>query len=990
MALLFVVGVLGLLAVVATALFHVTRAERIAAHRHLFGAKAMLLARSGLEETWARLDADQDPDDPSNRYAGEDWNGNGVLDGLEVGAQRYRVTAAGSHPDAESCPPAHALRPSFCLRGGFGGMPDLSAVQGRLRGKTGSLEPGADYATRVERGGIWVNGGDPATGPAVGYNATLRRMLGYLARAIEVESRGAYGLVEADGWALIDLRPSGGWESLEQIQRLAFPAAPLKADALRPYLACHAIPDLKVIRPHAPEGMESLHYESWERIKLAYPDRAGVRAPDFERSGGRVVGRAPVLFPWARRRVPVLTALFGNLGAVYLNEREAQVAGGGYGRGLDVVGVVERAAILLSWGADDVRRVIAHLTAYPHAIRDFSEWEAFCDSIALPQSHRDILKANFNPNSALNKFNPDRARARLVDKSDLLQYSTEWSFQPRTSVRCASVGRLLGPEGRILAERTLAVERAPDRTVTLTTQSEFVSEDLGRLDLVGDEGRPRQYGQVPFISESRGPVPTFGHRLALGGFLTGHSTGVALQTLPEPHRASPACWDGQICLSTLETRDGGWSDMTFLARWPERLDGDYSGGGGSLTAVRDVRHGPDDASLWDASSPGVIYPDGLYLEKGRQPGFHAAGNMHGQRGSLSYWMKPNYQVGVSDPMFRFHIHVNHTRVTPGYTACFLLGNMTQATSETTSEGFGFMWENALVQADQGKEKSTWTPMRVVEAHRWYLLTYFWDLRPPPPPQGDGNRGIRILVDRGQLPNDRNQPGTYALWNIDAPTVDFNQQLGGTSIFFLGRTGNDFTVLGLDGFAPPDATFDEFAVFDFMAGHNDNALGILRSETLAQERFVDGRYYKESRYEGLGHPMNTAAAYFSGPIPLGGAFLRRLSWTQIVPRGLKGPIGSSPEDGDSGPDGRILMELVDPSGTDYLRGSRGQPLVRESEHARGSPIRSRVESPFRLHAVFQPRLSRPEDTAILDPLVLDDVTVTYRGVDGSECLAWDLP
>ena len=82
LALLIVVGVLGILAVLAATFVTLARLERRASLQRLHATKALLLARSGLEDALARVSAGQDPEASVNRYAGEDWNASGVLDGL--------------------------------------------------------------------------------------------------------------------------------------------------------------------------------------------------------------------------------------------------------------------------------------------------------------------------------------------------------------------------------------------------------------------------------------------------------------------------------------------------------------------------------------------------------------------------------------------------------------------------------------------------------------------------------------------------------------------------------------------------------------------------------------------------------------------------------------------------------------------------------------------------------------------------------------------
>ena len=62
-------------------------------------------------------------------------------------------------------------------------------VEGRRLGYTGrlagDLAPDSNhFALKVDSGGLYVNGGDPASGSVFGYNAQLKRMLGTLAKAV--------------------------------------------------------------------------------------------------------------------------------------------------------------------------------------------------------------------------------------------------------------------------------------------------------------------------------------------------------------------------------------------------------------------------------------------------------------------------------------------------------------------------------------------------------------------------------------------------------------------------------------------------------------------------------------------------------------------------------------------------------------------------------------------------------------------------------------
>ncbi len=1050
-ALLVVLGVLGVLTILGVAFVVMAQLERRASQQRLNSIRAMLLARSGLEDALARLSAGQDPSLPSSCYRGEDWNGDGSLDGLEVADEVY-------HPgilDTDACPPAHALRPSFYARDGFG-MPVLVSVSGRRRGYSGKLAgqhapEGSHYAVRCFSGGIYVNGGDLSVS-GQGYNLVLRRILGTLAEAMDREDGAADGAPtgRAQGEWLVDARPRGGWTSLAAIRSEAIRQGVLATvEPLIPYLTTTAWVDRKVIRPNGTAALENLNPQTWADIRLGTqaggaPTRT---APGFElAASGGVLGRAPVDLAWARHRKPVLIALMEGLKGLYLDETTCT---GGQAGGPDNVGTLRSVEVELNWSlpSDSCRLAADRLLACTSDLSCWQDWDTFCDGIPFTgtsdqiQVRRDILKANFNPNSDLNKFNPDPSLARLSDKSDLLAYSTEFNLTPLGGQRVASVGRVLDASGRILAQRQLGVEIGGDSMVRLTTQSEFVAGDLGTLDVAGDETLWRQYGSPGYISESQGIDLTFGHRLNLGGYLNGNSRGVSLQTVPESHvvwtlpaTGRPAVYDGQVRLATLETADGGDyqtpavpGSLRFLARWGKGVDADV-GGSTANASPADTDQPPDANSLWDPAAPGVLHTDGLYIEKGRQPGYLAQGNLSAYRGTLSFWCKPNYdgtkasavpfveKYGMIDT--RSHLYFNNTRNdgTPSHSACFILVNDIevpgkvsghfQAPSTAGPRGLSFYTEPCFDMNDSssGAEQIEGTGVRPYLPRRWYLLTCLWDMT-----QSDGSLAYKLLVDRGIGSGNVSQPAPQYCGPFPPPGTDFTQPDGATTtsdvaslspaVFYLGRRGNldteqilapDVRLPSYQSFGTPDATFDEFALYDF--GPSTGTVGDAkeRTEKLALNRFEQGRYYKESNYVGLELVGNTAGEFVSAPLDLGAVRLTRLAWTQVVPRGLRGPAGSPAEAGDPGPDGRVLLELLDAAGDAYLPDAVGAPVYTRFTFATGHPVDRAIRSPFRLHAVFQPNLDNALATPILDPLALDDITVAYRRQAFPPILSWEAP
>lgn len=994
-----VCSVLGLLALLAVGFVVMVQMERKGSLMRLYATRALLLARSGVEDARARLQAGQ----AVPAYGGENWDGDaaGLLSPLEASQQTFHVTGAGSVADTAACPVAHSMRPSFFVKGP-GGAPALEAVDTRQRGYSGRLTAGS-YALKMapaER--LSVNAGDPASGPLVGYNAVWRRVLGTFAEAVDREDGVDDGMPvdEADGWALISARPPSGWRSLEQIRTLALGGSAAKLAALEGDLTLEVFADLKVIRPNPPAVLPLAGYKSWASIRGAHLSYPGVTVPDFERMpvapGGRVVGRCPVDLAWARTRRPVLQALLAGLEGVYLDESTAEPK-----VGADRIGHLRKVAVGNAWTAgDDCDVAVQALLTSTSILDTWQAWDAFCDTLAFsgtsdqPRARRDILKAQFNPNSVLNKLNPDATLARLVDKSDLSVYSTELSLPSRGGGRVRSAGRVLDARGRCLALKEVAAELAPDQRFRLSTQREFVAAGLGRLELAGDETSPRTYGDTPFITPSQGTGHTFG---AVYG-----AKGVSLQTLPEPHTAPPADCDGRIQLATVESY--AEPGMLFRASWDDAWDADVPS---AATAVSmDVALQPASTSVWAPGNPGTFLPDGAYVELDRTPGYPLAGNVAPTRGTASFWVKPNYDVtkcfpGLS-PFHRRHIYLNATRHTgiPSVTQCFtILNTLHSEPLNGHPYGFTLYWENVRASYppppppsgnDFGWEQNAGTPNRkdFILPHRWYLLTMMWDFEEP-----TGKQGSLVYVDAGlggSSPTniDRNDTTFYNITIATAAATPLTDPDGSAPAYvYLGRRGPGMGIVAtLDNasYGAPDATLDELLVYDFGTPAS-TAEG--PTSVLASQRFTEGRYYKESVYGGLGAAGNRAGEWFSAPVDLGNVVLTGLAWTQTVPRGLRAPAGAKPEDGDPGLDARILLELSDIPGTGIKADVSGIPLP-YAGCAAGSRLDRRVAGPFRLHAVFQPMLADPNARGIIDPLALDDVTLLYRPLGSDPVTHWE--
>ncbi len=1122
LALLVVLGILGVLSILTVAFVTLSRLERRASQQRIHATRALLLARSGIEDALARLSAGQDPSRTDTRYCGEDFDANGVMNaGLETAEQRYNPSAL----DTDACPLDQALRPSFFVhdRTGAGALPALLPLEEHWRGYSGRLSgndpsDGSRYALKISSGGFHLNGGKPGASSALGYNAVLRRILGTLCEAIDRDGGAAADgspVAEVDGFSLVDRRPSTGWESWTQVRDLALGGSRTKLAALQPYLALHAWVDRKVIAPNATAGMSDKDYRSWGEVKLDRAISVSGRAPDFERILGDIVGRAPVDLAWARIRKPALIALLAGLKGLVLDESTATPIASG-----DRIGTLRAVEIRLDWSlpTDDCRSLAGQILASTSDLATWDHWNAFCDSTRYPQTEaesqpalnaaqtaqdaaqtaldeaqaaldaaesayqsnrssenrrtlrdaedaydavayafslaqaalrqelaladgrmlplRSLLKANFNPNSDLNKFNPNASLWRPVDKSDLLVYSTEFNLLPSAGAQeLESTANVVGSDGRLLASRTLKATLSPPSLVRLSTQKEFVCEELGALGMPGDEQGARLPGGsgTPFLSRNRGLGKTWGHALSQPGL---DDKGVSLQTYPEPCAAElaggglsihPADYDGSVQLATVETREDEFylvdqhpplppvRDMKLLARYTAGLDLDVADAypaepdgrrnwpdlqqvtynGASPPALNELGNG-----LLHASRPNTLYPDGCYCERDRAPAYLDKGNADGFHGVVSFWIKSNH-LPPSTNTYRGHPFLKWTNFSAGIPLgnspdqFFFLGD---AADPDSGVGLYCQFEVGHHDSDISKEHC-FRPARVLAPHAWHLVTMFWDFRSPN--QHDTGE---LLMDAGLTSEDIAAEDVYRSSGGNDPSAAIDitvNDLYGPHRLGLGRgrpaAEGSMTFRSGSG---ADATIDELALYDF-GGASLRATpappaSVNSPGVLAANRFKEGRYYRESSYAGLlAIPgTHTAAEYFSAPIRLEGASrIKAIAWTQVVPRGLKAPLpplGQAGIDGDQGLDGTILLELADVAGTAYAKDASGSIIDTAFRNPSGTPVERSVSGPFRLHAVFLPNLADMGNTPILDPLALDDVTVIYEPLEGRRILSWVSP
>lgn len=554
----------------------------------------------------------------------------------------------------------------------------------------------------------------------------------------------------------------------------------------------------------------------------------------------------------------------------------------------------------------------------------------------------------------------------------------------------------------------------------LTTQREFLAEDLGDLQIAGDETDLRlpgyrKSGKAPFVTMSRGTERTWGHSLNVTGMYPGswmdgtvECQGMSLQTYPEPCvdpgtglQIAPADYDGAIALATIEAPgaysptddyyavDAPTRDMKMLARYTEDLDLDLYDSNvskaGNQPDARQVTKAELGNSLFSSVKPNSLYPDGCYMEKGFAPAYFDKNNADGYHGTMSFWVKTHYVRGgsVNDRGRRFIKWTGFKNPISDYQCpdqFFCLAHKGWFSSLV------FTFENGRGPADSGVEHEFSVPFFFGTRQPWRLVTLGWDFLTPDSCHHTGrlvlNAGGGGLADTTSNYTANNATVAPA----EAENITRADLFGEHTLTFGLRGPAQEVDVKTNMGTGPDVTIDEFAIYDFGGSTYVNGISTPadpRSRdaplVLAAERYKEGRHYKGSSYDSLnGSPAGgQAASYFTPPFRLpAGSVLHTLHWTWHRPASL--------------PDDYPEMELVTPDGADYLASqvsSRSTCAAGWSPDRQSWLARMPVGDPFRIHVVFRRRTEVGPDTPILESPVLDDITLFCSGSGGPRIEAW---
>ncbi len=976
LALLVVSGVLGVMAVLTICFVSMAQLERKASQRRIHQTQAILLARSGIEDALARLNAGQDAADPANAYRGEDWDGNGQLSVFEADQEIFRRTGAGTAPDTSTCPVEQAMRPSFFVRVPGADNPDTRSVDGRQRGRSGALstDGGLTYSLKVEdeSGKINVNGGfldaadrdnagagdgipdhrDPdvkltASLPgALGWNFQLCRILNVLGAEPEL------GMPNL-GNDILERRPLGGYASMLHLQSLLGTATDLS-----PYLTTSSWIDRKVLQPNG----YSYSGNAMNEIKV---QRTLVLDP---------AGRPPVNLNTASR--PVLRALMRGLWGYQRTDYSAPFSVPISPPGLGSAGIVNVF----------VDQMLIRRASLP--FRDRTDFSLFCDTLpplvtlaafpGLTPTYAsntvpylpDLIKANFDPNTALNKDLPDQLKFRFVDKSDLRIWSTEGCFEPTGLFRIAGLGRVRGRDGKLLAEHGLSLSVRIYDLLRQTTQKDFLAG--------------RRLEECHSLSSMGGVLRTTGAGASWPDWSGSPGQGLSTLSYPNPPTvpsADAADFDGYLGLATVEATPGEVPAGGAL-RFMHHLDDAWAADEGiDLARVPGPSDGkltaPLSGSVWPSAAgvePNTLRPDGLHIQRDRCPAFLASnmpaptvsGLNYYNRGVVGFWVKPSMTPGYH---FDFSIVKGAT------------DNPNQALLFRRSVPYGintlFDW---AVTLDNNMIQSPTYPSQEVRFNspadfprrapmlRWVLQTALFDT-------DETATGRELQFDLRSFdhvftrsPNPLNPPfNTTASENLCAydtvPGTAARMVLGAPGtwrIFACLSTSND--------------VIDEVCVCDFGDSWSVPSTPAALRDAWASARFNEGRYYKEDDATFLSTPLSP---------DVGSTRLLWARWTAYLPGEKRKEIeiaGNAIV--DRLPDSRLLNSAVELELLDSAGNFTSAPLQALTQ---GGTI-GRTLDAFRYRVTFKPNLPSLSDPVLESPF-FDDVTFAWQPASGPRVLVW---
>ncbi|MFH1228324.1 MAG: hypothetical protein V1701_10545 [Planctomycetota bacterium] len=637
-----------LLILIGTTLSTISRMDAELSKRYLDQLRARVLAQNGLVFAREQLQSINVRDfllekERTWQYYGEDLDANGRLD-------KNEDQNNSGYLDTIECLLKNALRPSFTSE------KLIYKSNGRYVGysaeSTASYSGGNDvYSLKVVdcNSQININATDNGT-------KQLLNNLGDILGIDAIKSEG--GKKGKLGTAIYQARANRakGFTTKEELQQF------LPADAynkIKDYVTLYARVDGKVIKPR-PYSTRPAPLKLGQEIFAWSELNPGIV---------EIEPRAPININSASKIV--LMAALANLEGTYLQQKfkvDAGIIEGGVDKPVEAftkTGIGVLSQVTLKWPEDRksiemiADRIINQRVKKPFL--EWSEFNRFCDGLVsdglfgrtdsqelldLARAKEDLIKANANPNTLFNKFNPDRIIYRELDKSDMISYTTEFCFAPGGCFEIESLGMVFRPVHKEGKSNKL---NAAD---TQILESEYLLRSVVEVFRVYNETSQNDFDRGMIAKAKKEHVGIYENK--------------TLVTYPEPPAAKRLSdCDGFIGLNNLESKSSSREKVTFQHHF-RGLKADYAKGSPDPVTYSGR---PSEGSVLTAvnGDTGNIYPDGIYSESGSCPAYAAQDNfvdglahekLYGSkrfRGTVSFWLKPNYRLDSSKPRVIFSL-----------------------------------------------------------------------------------------------------------------------------------------------------------------------------------------------------------------------------------------------------------------------------------------------------------------------------------------------
>ncbi|KAF0240655.1 MAG: hypothetical protein FD180_4827 [Planctomycetota bacterium] len=685
-----------------------TRLQPVAVRGQDGSVRARMLAHAGIQRAleelpkeasraWQGRDAIAGEPRPGElwTYWGEDSNANGAREDGEDANGNSLLDAIGAPID-------EALRPSYAKL--HGALPQKVMVEGRARGVSGFLrgthrDEGDHYALRVTDAAsrIWLNGPPERTRPML---VRLARRLGYQ----EAVANQIAGQVTAHVGAVHKSREEAAGRELSAEEMIVLrseeeliPIVGLDAwRRLEPYVTAHAWVDLDTLDICPAK----------RRVREVHPGEPVFALGDLRPFALRVLPRAPINLNTAPAFV--LAAVFEGVQGVWVEEASRPLGSSGWGAGYEwmdrplssadagsAVGTLRETTRVTANQADRLAgKVLAARARAP-----FRTWDGFYRFLqrqvrdgVIDAMQAEAIRANADPNSLLNDFNPDRNAWVPIDKTDLLSATTEFCFSSMGVFVVESLGRVLDKTGQVLARHVVKAHVKAYEVWRETTESQFLAalragaEPEAQIGLYDGDGTTRRGLALEVLPDSAPDAPAdrdavkwlwFDGRIGLATLISPGGPGTwqrsleltteermrreagpgtwLLATLTPPIREALDADDFRVrstiwkCPKHPEVRERAPGKCTTCGAWlvedPEerrklerearrpRLEGEPSPGPlVQNSSPQTGRGGPEGGNDVPAASPGRLFLDGAYLERDACLRYRALDNLPWKNG----------------------------------------------------------------------------------------------------------------------------------------------------------------------------------------------------------------------------------------------------------------------------------------------------------------------------------------------------------------------